>query len=228
MQEYVIIVAAGSGSRFGSQVPKQFCLAAGRPVLMHTIDRWRRACPGAEIKLVLSAAMTDYWYRLCRSCNFDSPAVVAGGDTRFHSVKAAVDSLKACPDDAIVYVHDGARPLVMTEVVERLRRRIAGGRHAAVPVVPVSDSLRRLTADGRSQALDRSQYVSVQTPQAFDLATLRQAYSSDYQNFFTDDASVVETVCGIAVTTVAGSPLTIKITNRPDLATVESLLADEE
>lgn len=223
---YIIIVAAGSGSRFGSDVPKQFCLMAGRPVLMHTIEAMRLARPGAEILLVISESERGRWHSLCEEYGFDSPTVVFGGSTRWESVK---NGLAAIPCDAmphsVVLIHDGARPLVDKATVSRVCGATLN-TDGAIPAVPVSDSLRRLDEDGvRSEPVDRSEFRAVQTPQGFSLWRLRQAYQLPYKESFTDDASVLAEAGFLNITLVEGNPDNIKITNPRDIAVAEALLA---
>lgn len=215
-----IVVAAGSGSRFGSQLPKQFCLLGGRPVLMTTIERLRKSLPDqAEIVLVLSADYTGYWADLCRGHGFVSPEVVVGGATRWHSVKNALDAVGPAE---YVYVHDGARPLVCADVLERLERALQLGVDGAIPVVKLPDSLRMVTPDG-SASVDRSVYRAVQTPQAFDGKKLAEAYRQEYLPVFTDDASVMEAAGYRNLELVEGSANTVKITAPEDLMIVEAL-----
>lgn len=226
VQEHIIIVAAGTGSRFGASVPKQYCSLAGEPVLIHTLRCLRRVIPEARQLLVISREMENLWLDLCREHSFESPEYVFGGPTRFHSVRAAVDKIAAdAPAGDYVYIHDAARPIVCPDVIERMRAsldaRVGSG---VVPAVALSDSIRQVLPDGTSEAVDRSQYRAVQTPQAFRMHTLADAYCQEYDRLFTDDASVVERHTGIAVDMVEGSPDTIKITNARDLAFVSTLL----
>ncbi len=221
---YLIIVAAGAGSRFGSTLPKQFHLLGRppRPVLMHTVDAFRVAgIPDADITVVLSPQMTDYWRELCGEHGFASPRIVEGGETRFHSVRNAIRTLDIAPGDRIL-VHDGARPLVSITLINRVINALTN--HAAVvPAVPVTDSLRRVTADGTTAAVDRAPFRSVQTPQGFDAATLAAAYDTDFVSTFTDDASVVESA-GTPIAIVDGEPTNIKITSPRDLAIATALM----
>lgn len=220
---YCIIVAAGSGRRFGSQLPKQFCDLGGRPVLMTTIERMHQALnEPSEIFLVLSDGFVDYWSELCTRYGFDSPRIVIGGDTRWQSVRNALDLIP--PGKSPVFVHDGARPLVDAGVVSRLLEALSGGVHGALPVMPVADSLRQWLADGSSIAVDRSAYCAVQTPQLFTADILKQAYEMPYSPLMTDDASVVE-MCGYGdIALVDGSEYTLKITRKIDLDTVACML----
>ena len=209
---YNIIVAAGSGSRFGAALPKQYCLMNGRPVLMHTIENMRVALPDSHIVLVLNKDFVDYWAELCEQYSFVSPRVVVGGDSRWQSVKNAVDTI---PREAeVITVHDGARPIVDRMMVERLIAALDDAP-GAIPVVSVTDSLRRVNEQG-SAPVDRSQYKAVQTPQAFHADKLVAAYSLPFNPTFTDDASVMAAL-GNDVALVEGDPYNIKITNPLDI-----------
>lgn len=209
---YNIIVAAGSGSRFGASLPKQYCLLNDRPVLMHTIDNMREALPDSHIIVVLNRDFVDYWADLCCEYSFQSPQVVVGGDTRWQSVKNAIDVI---PTDAeIITVHDGARPIVDEMMVERLIMALEASQ-GAIPVVSVTDSLRQVNENG-SIPIDRSQYKAVQTPQAFHADKLKEAYSLPFTPTFTDDASVLAAL-GYDVELVEGDTYNIKITNPLDI-----------
>lgn len=220
-----IIVAAGSGSRFGGNLPKQFCLLGERPVLMHTVDALRSATPEAAEILVLSREMIGLWEELCGIHEFESPEVVTGGATRWESVRNALEAVvPELSPETIVAIHDGARPLVPCEVVRSAIRAIAGGcADGAVPAVAVTDSLRYTPETVYdSHAVDRKGYYAVQTPQVFRLSTLVRAYSAPWREQFTDDASVVEADGGSIVLT-EGSPVNIKITHPLDIVLAEAL-----
>lgn len=209
--DYVIIVAGGKGLRMGSDIPKQFLPMGGRPVLMHTIERFREYSAGLNIILVLPHSQQDYWRELCREHSFSINYRLAdGGETRFHSVK---NGLALVPDDndGVTGVHDGVRPLVSVDVIDRCyeEARISG---AAIPVTPVIETLRHVG----NGTVPRSEYRLVQTPQTFRTKLLKQAYSQDYDEAFTDDASVVERM-GHAVTLVDGNRENIKITTPWDM-----------
>lgn len=221
MQYHVVIVAAGSGSRFGSSVPKQFCLLQGRPVLMHTIERMREALPAAAVTVVLSAGMMSYWQELCAAHGFESPAVVAGGATRSESVRKALHQIDGRPD--VILVHDGARPLTAPSVVSAVVAAMADENvDGAIPAVPVTDSLR-MGAPDSSVAVDRSRFHAVQTPQAFRGAKLLEAYRRE-SGAFSDDASLMEHAGHGRLVLTEGSPDNIKITNPTDLAIAELLI----
>lgn len=218
---YAIIVAGGSGQRFGAATPKQFLPLGGRPVLMHTVERFAAI---ATVVLVLPQPLIGLWEEQCRGHSFDVDVrVVAGGESRFHSVANALAAIGDASDDAIVLVHDGVRPLVSRQVIDAAIA--AAELHAAaVPVVPLSDSIRRIDGD-RTVAVERERYVAVQTPQAFRLDLLRTAYAVGFRPQFTDDASVVE-AAGHPVATFPGEPTNIKITYPSDLLIAEALLPE--
>lgn len=223
MKTLAIIVAGGSGTRFGAELPKQFLELKGRPILMHTIEAFDK-CEDCSFDLVvtLPADQMDLWQQLCHKYGFDVPhRVVPGGETRWHSVKNALDSIMDINDVDIIAVHDGVRPLVTAELIGRTieTARCDG---AAIPVVKLNDSVRQVKGI-ISHALDRSTLRAVQTPQAFDARLLYDAYSFPYQPTFTDDASVVE-CAGHLATLVEGDPHNLKITRPMDLALAEYLL----
>lgn len=217
---HIIIVAAGSGSRFGGPLPKQYCDLAGKPVLMRTVDACRGVLPGAEITLVISEDMSDYWDMLCDTLQFESPAVVLGGSTRFDSVRNGLALVQ--PDTDIIMVHDGARPLPTRAIFHALVEALDDKKcHGAIPVVPVTDSLREISADkDSSHAVDRSMFRAVQTPQAFQAKHLLEANAKAVKagGTYTDDASVMEAAGYNNLVLVDGDPKNIKITNPGDLA----------
>lgn len=220
--DYVIIVAGGKGLRMGSDVPKQFLPVGGVPVLMRTISRFAEAVPGMGIILVLPESQHGYWDSLCREHSFAvSHTVVNGGDTRFASSR---NGLMAIPADAqgLVGIHDGVRPFVSAEVICRCYDA-ARSHGAAIPVMPVTDTLRLVSPDGGGHNVLRSDYRVVQTPQVFDISLARRAFDRPYSESFTDDASVVE-AAGHRVTMVEGNRENIKLTTPFDLKIAESLL----
>ena len=215
MERYAILVAGGKGLRMGGDIPKQFLPIGGKPVLMRTIEVFRQAYPDIHIILVLPASQQEYWQQLCREYAFSVPFRIAdGGETRFHSVS---NGLKLVPDDAegIVGVHDGVRPFVSVETVRRCYDE-AVERGAVVPVVSVVETVRQICEDGTSVTVPRDAYKLVQTPQAFRVSLLKEAYRQPYIPAFTDDASVVEAL-GKPVHLVEGNRENIKITTPADI-----------
>lgn len=224
MKTIAIIVAGGSGTRFGAEVPKQFLELGGKPILMRTIEAFEQSMVGGnhEIIVTLPADQKDLWRDLCERHGFAVPhRVVPGGESRWHSVKNALDSIGDPADVDVIAVHDGVRPLAGIELIKRVFD-VARRDGAAIPVVMLNDSVRQVVGK-ESHALDRSSLRAVQTPQAFDARLLLNAYRQPYQQTFTDDASVVE-AAGHNVTLVEGDPHNLKITRPMDLALAEYLL----
>lgn len=224
MRTITIIVAGGSGTRFGAQLPKQFLELAAKPILMRTIEAFGKNRDGSfDVIISLPTGQMELWRALCERHGFVVPhRVVPGGETRWHSVKNALDSIGDIADVDVIAVHDGVRPLATANLINRVLDA-ARRDGAAIPVVPLNDSVRQLDGDGGSHALDRSSLRAVQTPQAFDARLLIEAYRQPFDPTFTDDASVVERY-GHQVTLVEGDPQNLKITRPMDLALAEYLL----
>lgn len=221
-QNYVIIVAGGKGTRMGSDVPKQFLPIGGRPVLMRTLERFHDYDPTLHLILVLPREQQDYWRSLCEQYAFDIPYQLAnGGATRFESSR---NGLALVPDDVqgVVAIHDGVRPFVAKEVIDRCFEA-AREDYAAIPVYAVTDTLRYVDEQGGGRNVRRSDYRVVQTPQVFDITLAKQAFKQPYQENFTDDASVIEAM-GCQVAMVEGNRENIKLTTPFDLAVAEALI----
>ena len=221
MKRYAIIVAGGKGLRMGSEVPKQFLLIKDKPVLLRTLQAFHSFDSKIQIIVVLPAEQQETWQQICvrHECNIPHQ-ITTGGETRFHSVK---NGLALIPDntDAVVGVHDGVRPFVSQEVLQRCYA-LAEEYKAVIPVVPVIETIRKLNDAEGSKSVPRSDYRLVQTPQVFEVATLKQAYQQPYIDPFTDDASVVEAM-GIPVALAEGNRENIKITTQFDLRIAEAL-----
>ena len=216
--DYIIIVAGGKGLRMGTDIPKQFLPIGGKPVLMRTLERFREYSKELQIILVLPKAQQDYWHQLCEEYHFNVKYMLAdGGETRFHSVQ---NGLALVPDDAegVVGVHDGVRPFPSVDVIRNCYET-ARSVKAAIPVVPVVETLRHITEGTKP----RGEYRLVQTPQCFDIQLLKAANKQPYNDGFTDDASVVEAF-GFDVTLVEGNRENIKITTPFDMTIAEALL----
>lgn len=221
-ERYAIIVAGGRGLRMGGELPKQFLPLGGKPVLMRTLELFEGEV--SRIILVLPEDHIPFWQELCERYHFTLPHTVAlGGETRFHSVRSGLSHL---PQEGLVAVHDGVRPLVSSALIRRSFEE-AERSGAALPACPVTDSLRLRQDEGKSEAVDRSRYVAVQTPQTFDLGRLQQAYEQAYSPLFTDDASVYEAASLGSITLVAGEETNIKLTTPRDLLLAELLLREK-
>lgn len=220
MLKSAVVVAGGAGLRMNAGIPKQFLLVGGKPVLMHTIERFYKNDGEMQILVVLPLEQMDYWAELCKQYQFSiNHTLVEGGTERFFSVKNALSFL---PLEGWVAVHDGVRPLVSQETIARCFD--AAAEHGcAIPVVDSADSIRQLHGDA-SRSVDRKMFRMVQTPQVFRNNILRTAYQQDFSPLFTDDASVVEGL-GHKIHLVEGNRENIKLTTPMDLLLAEALLA---
>jgi len=220
-QNYAIIVAGGSGTRMGSDIPKQFLMLNGKPVLMHTLEAFYHTSVQPRLILVLAANYRSQWEQLCMEHSFYIPHdLVNGGESRFHSVKNALDIIDEFAD-TLVAIHDAVRPLVNKEIIEESFRH-AGKHGNAITAVKSRDSVRQLK-NKVSSSIDRNEIYLVQTPQTFKFSQLKKAYTQTYDSKFTDDASVVERA-GMPINMVEGNYQNIKITFREDIAIAEAIL----
>ena len=224
-------MAAGSGTRMGAEVPKQFIELDGKAILHRTIEVFLNACPGINIITVLPESHMDYWRQYCLDRNFICPQVlVKGGITRFHSVRNALEKV---PEGAVVAVHDAVRPLVSEAFVWNMFER-AEETPSLIPVLPCVDTMKMLdkkkirgeevlvTMDG--QSVDRSVLYAAQTPQIFHSEVLKDAYCQAFDTAFTDDASVV-LKNGKNLSYLIGERFNIKITTQDDLVLAKAILS---
>ncbi len=196
----------------GCSMPKQFLEINNKPILLHTIQKMHQSLEDSEIILVLPKAEFKNWENICQKHKFNtSHKLVEGGNTRFESVK---NGLKKIKESSVIAIHDGVRPLVNKNVVKQCML-IAKDKGSAVPVIKVDDSLRKKTLNG-SISVNRNEFLIVQTPQCFKSEIILKAYQQDFNNKFTDDASVVEDL-GLEIQLVKGNKENIKITTPEDL-----------
>jgi 2-C-methyl-D-erythritol 4-phosphate cytidylyltransferase len=219
MKKFAIIVAGGTGTRMGQSIPKQFLLLHEKPVLYYTIKTFLQSYADLKIVLVLPVEFTDMGKEIIDAW-FDHSRIqiTAGGETRFHSVQ---NGLKMVDEEGIIFVHDGVRCLVSTELIHRCYEK-ALENGSAIPVVPSRDSVRMIQEDD-NEAIDREKVMLVQTPQTFHSKILLPAYEIDYKERFTDEAMVVEAF-GLKVQLIEGEESNIKITKPGDLVIAEALL----
>ena len=219
MKLYAVIVAGGSGKRMHAEVPKQYLEIAGKPVLMHTLERFKAFNESIEIITVLPENQLRFWGELQNKYSFRIPhTLVKGGRTRFFSVR---NGLRFVEVPGLVAIHDGVRPFVSVETIKRCFNT-AEKLGNAIPVISPSDTLRMLT-DGGNKPINRLQVKQVQTPQVFDAELLKKAYLQEYLPEFTDDATVVEKT-GVKINLIEGNRENIKITNPEDLVISTALL----
>ncbi len=219
MNKYAVIVAGGSGSRMGGTLPKQFLLLKDKPVLYYTIKTFLESYPDIQVILVLPVDYTDMGQEIIDAW-FDKERIriTAGGETRFHSVQ---NGLSLIEEESIIFVHDGVRCLLSTDLIHRCYQQ-AVETGTAIPAIPSKDSIRLLTDEG-NEAFDRNKVMLIQTPQTFHSKILIPAFQIDYKDKFTDEATVVEAF-GMKVSLVEGEERNIKITRPVDIVIAEQLL----
>jgi 2-C-methyl-D-erythritol 4-phosphate cytidylyltransferase len=221
MKKIAVIVAGGSGTRMGNATPKQFLLLAGKQVLAHTVEAFLNAYEDMRVILVVPKADMAQVQDQANVRGWTGRVVLAeGGNTRFQSVK---NGLNFISDPAIVFVHDGVRCLVSTDLIHRCYLQ-AVEKGSAIPVVASSDSVRMRTKDSH-KVVNREDICLVQTPQTFRSELLLPAFSNASEEArFTDEATVVE-AAGITVDLIEGEYTNIKITRPADLILAEAYLA---
>ncbi|HUX97507.1 MAG TPA: 2-C-methyl-D-erythritol 4-phosphate cytidylyltransferase [Bacteroidales bacterium] len=220
MQLYVVIVAGGSGKRMGAGMPKQFLELEGRPVLMHTIERFKAFNETIEIITVLPEDQLRHWVYLQEKHQFMVPqTLVKGGSARFFSVRNGLQFVNV---PGLVAIHDGVRPFVSIDTIKKCFE--AAEEHGnAIPAVPAAESLRMISDNG-NHPINRLLVRQVQTPQVFNAELLKKAYRQDYRLEFTDDATVLEST-GEKINLIEGNRENIKITNPEDLVISKALLS---
>lgn len=220
MKNYAVIVAGGQGTRMESAIPKQFLALDGKPILYYTLKAFIDAVPDIQIILVLPQAHISYNNMVLQHFEeVPEMTIVTGGATRYESVQNGLELVKE--EDAVVFVHDGVRPFVSRKVIQNCQRQ-ALEKGSAIPCIAVADSMR-IVAGGHHQAIDRNTLRIIQTPQTFIAKDLLKAFAQDYQDSFTDEASVMEHI-GKSVALIGGDKYNIKITTPEDLRIGEAIL----
>lgn len=218
--KYAVIVAGGVGTRMKSNIPKQFLLLNGKPILYHTIKAFQTTISGIKIILVLPKEyMEQLDYLNSLSENIADIVVVSGGETRFQSVK---NGLNAIQTDGIVFIHDGVRPFITQNLLENcLQTALEKGN--AIPCVFIKDSLRKINSSNNEYA-NREEFRAIQTPQTFQIDSIKKAFEQPYQASFTDEASVLENL-GEEINLIHGIDENIKITTPFDLKMAEIIIS---
>ncbi len=213
MKKIALIVAGGNGTRMNNEIPKQFLFLKNKPVLYYSIKAFLEPYDDMEVILVLPEEHIGKGQEIIDGYfNASKFRITAGGRTRFHSVQNGLSLIKE--EEAIIFVHDGVRCLLTSELVKRCyEAALESG--TAIPAVACKDSVRLLTANG-NKTLDRNKVRLIQTPQTFHSKILLPAYAIDYKDQFTDEATVVEAF-GLKVNLIEGEINNIKITTPADL-----------
>ncbi len=220
MKKYAIIVAGGSGTRMGSNIPKQFLLLKEKPILYYTLKTFLEAYDDLQIILVLPVEYTDMGREIIDAYfDKDRIQITAGGDTRFQSVK---NGLQLIDEESIIFVHDGVRCLLSADLIHRCyAQALESG--SAIPAIPSKDSVR-LKKGEINESVDRKSVMLIQTPQTFHSKILLPAFQIDDKDKFSDEATVVEAF-GLKVFLVEGEEMNIKITTPLDLVLAEQVIA---
>lgn len=223
MKKYAVIVAGGSGMRMGTLVPKQFLELQGKPLLWHTVSVFLDAFSDIEIILVLPETYLQTGREIIGTTKDPGRIrVTAGGETRFQSVKKGLDFID---QHSIVFVHDGVRCLLSTDLITRCYNS-AIEKGNAIPAVSAVDTIRIETVAGNS-LINREKVRLIQTPQTFFSDIIKPAFEQDYRESFTDEASVVEQL-GVKIHLIEGETTNIKITRPIDILIAEKILEERE
>jgi 2-C-methyl-D-erythritol 4-phosphate cytidylyltransferase len=223
MKKFAVIVAGGSGLRMGTSIPKQFLQIRQKPLLWYTLNAFLDAYDDLQIVLVLAITFLEDGYTLAKELNAsDRIQITAGGETRFHSVQ---NGLKLVTDPSIVFVHDGVRCLISSDLIHRCYEQ-ALVKGSAIPAVTATDSIR-MTDEEHHYVLNRNHVKIIQTPQTFQSNLILPAFEQPYDENFTDEATVVE-ASGETVYLVEGDHQNIKVTRPVDLLIAEQILSERD
>jgi len=219
MEKYVLIVAGGKGLRMKSELPKQFIEINNKPVLMHTFDAFSGIGNINNFILILATEYIGYWEGLCeKHCFKTEYTVIEGGPKRYHSVKRG---LSLIPNNSLVAIHDAVRPVVSRNIIKN-GFDIAARKGNAIPAVAIKESIRKISGS-LSKPVNRERFKIVQTPQFFQSALIKRAYEQAFNEKFTDDANMLESL-GKQIYLIEGDTKNIKITYPEDLVYAEYLL----
>lgn len=214
----LLLVAGGKGLRMGSAIPKQFLPLIGKPLIYYPIQTFLQTFPAGKVVLVLPQDHFSYANILLQA--FDESielTIVAGGETRFHSVQNGLKEVEG----GIVFIHDGVRPFIEGDLLKRCYEE-ANKQGNAIPAIAVTDSIRQWNGT-TFKAIDRNHLKSMQTPQTFDVELIKKAFEQEYNEAFTDEATILEHM-GIAINLIEGSKSNIKITTPEDMVIAEAFM----
>ena len=216
MKNSVIIVAGGSGQRMGTEIPKQFLLLNGKPIILHCIQHFLDFDPDIKIIIVLPESHITLWKTICSDFSFHvEHSIAMGGETRYQSVKNGLELVNNCD---FIAIHDSVRPNINSKFVENcFSQAVKNGN--AIPAISLNESLRELTGT-ENKPLNRENVRIIQTPQVFSFTLLKEAYLLPYENKFTDDATVFESYRQ-KIHLIPGLQENIKITLPSDLLYLE-------
>jgi 2-C-methyl-D-erythritol 4-phosphate cytidylyltransferase len=222
MKTTAIIVAAGSGSRFNSETPKQFVDLAGKPVIVRCLDTFEATSYIDEIIIVASKNHLKTVNGIGLDYHISKISkVIIGGETRSESVRNGVNQVNSHTE--VIVIHDAARPFVHVNEIEAVGRA-ASEAGAACLVSEMTDTIKEVSGGRIVSTLDRSRLRRALTPQAFKSAILREAFAQYFDAQATDESSIVEKL-GVSVACVQGNSRNIKITSQEDIVVAKALLS---
>ncbi|MEN8201719.1 MAG: 2-C-methyl-D-erythritol 4-phosphate cytidylyltransferase [Bacteroidota bacterium] len=224
MKRAVVLVAGGAGSRLGGAIPKQYRELEGKPIIVHTLEKFLLFDPDMEVVVVMAGAHKLLWQGIAET-HVSNPGILmaTGGLTRFHSVRNGLELIR---EGRIVGIHDAVRPFVSCDTLERCYS-MAEKTGGAIPVTDMDESIRMIAHDHSSVHMDRSMLKRVQTPQVFRSELIKEAYRKADHSDFTDDASVYEAFAG-NISLVEGNRQNIKITTPTDMKLASVLIRSAE
>jgi len=221
MKKYAVIVAGGSGQRMGAEIPKQFLLLKGKPLLQYSLEAFLQAYQDLQVILVLPEAHVSKGEEMIAQMNIKGRVqIMVGGQTRFQSVKNGIAGVS---HPSIVFVHDGVRCMVNKRLIHRCYQQ-ALEKGSAVPAVAATDSIR-VQEESAHYIINRNKIRIIQTPQTFQSEILAEAFNQEYSETFTDEATVVEAM-GREIYLVEGEYNNLKVTRPIDLCIAEKLLEE--
>lgn len=215
----ILIVAAGKGERAGGTVPKQYALLLGQPILRRSVEAFA-GLSNAVVQVMIGPGQEEL-YRAAMA-GLDLPAPATGGATRQETVLRGLEALAAQAPDYVL-IHDAARPLVSRKVIDGVIAALEAGADAAVPLLPVADTLRKLE-NGKWITVPRAGLLRAQTPQGFRFTPILKAHRDHAAHDVTDDMALAE-MAGMKIAAVAGEETNMKVTNAEDFAVAEGLLS---
>jgi len=221
-EQYVIIVAGGIGSRMKSDRPKQFIELAGIPIIVRTLQCFLNYNPSIRIIISVHKNYKTHLEGLLEKFELKDAdiKITFGGDSRFASVKNGLQLIENA--DAIVGIHDAARPFVSIQTITNCYDA-ALEKGIAIPCIAMNESLRKIS-NNINNSVNRNEYKIIQTPQCFLVSKIKRAFEQEYSEFFTDDATVLEST-GEKIVLVEGNEENIKITSPHDLLIANAMLS---
>ena len=216
MKKYAIILAAGQGKRSGLDFPKQFYKINDKPIICYTIEKFLEI---KKIEIILVVNKNKNWEKILSNYkNLSNISIVKGGKRRYDSVK---NGLKFIKDEGIVAIHDGARPLLSKSLIKNLFKNALKNNNA-IPYINLKDTIRKVDQN-KNKSLNRKNYVLIQTPQVFQSSEIKKAYKQKFNNKFTDDSNVFESL-NKKINLIKGEEKNFKITTKNDLKLAKNYL----